>query len=66
MAIDWGGVKALLDDAATSAREEADIDAAMNVYNAKVVEALQLMINTASVDGGTCSNGGPIAAGEIS
>lgn len=66
MAIDWGGVKAKLDEAATAARGEADIDAAMNVYNAAVVEALQLMVSTALVNGGTCAPNGPVAAATIS
>ena len=69
--IDWAGVEAKLDEAATMARGESSIDSAMHVYNAKVIEALQLMISTAKVNGtgvvngGSCSPGGPIAGGNV-
>lgn len=61
--INWAGVKSLLDSAATLARSESSIDAAMNVYNAKVIEALQLMISTAKVNGSGVVNGGAVPSG---
>jgi hypothetical protein len=62
MAIDWAGVEAKLDEAATQARGESTIDAAIHVYNTKVIEALQLMINTAKVNGTGVVNGGAVYA----
>lgn len=66
MAINWTGVKALLDQAATESRTKPTIDEAMDTYNQKVVEALQLMISTAVVSGGTCTDGGPVAGAAVS
>jgi hypothetical protein len=63
MAIDWAGVEAKLDEAATQARGESTIDAAIHVYNTKVIEALQLMINTAKVNGTGVVNGGAVPSG---
>lgn len=58
--INWSGVKSLLDEAATQSRGASSIDAAMNTYNAKVIEALQLMISTAKVNGGITTPNGPV------
>lgn len=63
MAINWAGVKSKLDDAATLARNESSIDAAMNVYNAKVIEALQLLISSAKVSGSAVVSGGAVPSG---
>lgn len=69
--VNWVDIKSKLDEAATSARQEVSINSAMNVYNAKIVEALQLAFSTASVNGvgvvngGVCSPSGPIAGGNV-
>lgn len=64
--IDWEGVKNALDQAAVESRSRATIDDAMDTYNQRVVEALQLMISTAVVDGGVCTDGGPVAGAAVS
>jgi len=63
--IDWTGVKSILDTASKEAREFETIDESMNYYNSKVVEALQLMISTAMVNGGNCPPNGPLAGAII-
>jgi hypothetical protein len=65
MPIQWNAVKELLDAAAIEARTKDDVDQALEAYNNKVIEALQLMMATALVNGGVTTPNGPIAGGLI-
>jgi len=65
MAIDWTAYKATVKQGHIDARSATTIEAALEIQATAYQTALQLVISQASVDGGTCVDGGPVTGAQI-
>lgn len=64
--IDWNAVEQKLKETQKKARTASTVDEAVDIYTAEMIAALKIMMSTAKVNGGTCTNGGPISNAVIS